>query len=54
MVEQPALFGATFYTGQVVFASLAERYPGLKLTGQPVQWQANPAYRGLRGLAVTF
>lgn len=40
--------------GQVVFTSLAERYPGLKLTGQPVQWQANPAYRGLTGLAVTF
>lgn len=40
--------------GQVVFASLTERFPNLTLTSETVEWQANPAYRGVRALSVTF
>jgi cytochrome P450 len=40
--------------GQVVFQILVQRYPGLRLEGEPPVYRENFNLRGLKGLAVAF
>jgi len=40
--------------GQVVVATLAERFPDLRMAGETVERQTNPGYRGIRALLVSF
>ena len=38
---------------EITFRLLLQRFPGLRLADVPVQWVANPAYRGLGALPVS-
>ena len=39
---------------QVILASLIDRFPGLRLSSETIDWHSNPAYRGLKALHVAF
>jgi cytochrome P450 len=40
--------------GQIAFTTVLSRFPALAQHGGPVVWHANPAYRGVKGLPISW
>jgi cytochrome P450 len=40
--------------GELALGTLLRRLPNLALSGEPLEWQENPTFRGLKALPVTF